>query len=158
MFLTPPPHPFLRPLRLLRLDWAHGSQWTSCYCPKQVSAQVHEKEQEPGLPGPACVWGAAPCACAAHRPAAAAEHPASHALLAQPVPGPGEPYWGTCRETALGKKSKAKELGGGTAGDFLAHEKTFWTFLSRSSPLPSSLPTSFWPRHCRRHLWKPALA
>ena len=83
----------------------------SYYSSKQVNAQVHEKEQNPRLPGPTCVWGATPNPRTAHRPAAATEHSASHALPAQPVPGPGETHWGACGEVALRGKSEAKKLG-----------------------------------------------
>lgn len=64
----------------------------SGHSPKQVNAQVHEEEQDTGLPRPACVWGAAPHPRAAHRSAAAPEHSASHAIPTQPVPGPGETF------------------------------------------------------------------
>lgn len=67
-------------------------------CPTlQDRAQVHEAEQSPRLQGQVSFRGAARRQRAADGAAPAAEHPAGHALPAQPVPGPGEAMaWQRC--------------------------------------------------------------
>lgn len=66
------------------------ASWHSLVLPQQGDAQVHEETQVAGLPRQECLRRVSAAEHAAQRTAPPPGHPASYALLAEPMPGPGE--------------------------------------------------------------------